>query len=266
VTEKEMVSSMNWTEAVKTGFETVKMIAKWGGVIAALVLALLLARSCSGERDAQARLERAQEAHEIDKADLVRVHEADRSKLEEELEVAKAENADFAAALAKATKEFDARPILVARASTGPVPVEPLKPDPFHVEPSPRPDGCRLWPGDQGEIKVTQAVVETRKGNRVLVGAAEALRVSPEPSLRLFGGEFSTPVTMALGEPVDLQRKKGWIVMAGPVALATEGQGRFGGGLGVVSPPFVFDHIAVAALGAASSGFGELFLGLAWRQ
>jgi hypothetical protein len=235
-------------------------------VLACMVLTALLIRSCRGEAEAVARLEREQEAREIEKAGLEIVSEAKAGALRVEIEAMRRESADFAAALDDARAKLkDTRPILAARASTGPVPVEPrpapspgqeqpLKPDPFHA------DGCLLRPGDKGEVRVSEALLETRKGNRVLVGSALALRVDPGPPVLLFGGQFETPITSALGEPAPLPAvtRKRWIIMAGPAAALTRDGGHFGGSAGVVSPPLLFDRVGFGAVVTAGDGYASI--------
>lgn len=235
-------------------------------ILACMVLTALLIRSCRGEAEAVARLEREQEARDIEKAGLELVAEAKAGALRVELEAMRSESADFAAALDDARAKLkDARPILVARASTGPVSVEPrpapnpgpeppLKPDPFYS------DGCLLRPGDKGEVRVSEAVLETRAGNRVLVGSAEALRVAPGPPVRLFGGPFQTDVTSALGEPAPLpaSARKRWILMAGPAAALTREGGHFGGAAGIATPPLLFDRVGFGAVVTAGDGYGSI--------
>jgi hypothetical protein len=218
--------------------------------VAALFALALLARACNGEREARAELIRVQEQAEIRAAGLELIEGAEQAALQIELEAARKGSADFAEALALAQAALKARPTIVVRASTGPVPVE----TPEDPDPPTKPDGtpaerpCLLRPGDQGEVTVTEAVLETEAGNRVLVGAAEAYRVSPEPRLRLFGGSFRTEITEAKAEPLPLASSPGW----GAGLMAGLGTSGVLGSAVVATPPVFGDHLF--GVGVVSAG------------
>jgi hypothetical protein len=232
-------------------------------IVAVLFALALLARACNGEREAKAELIRVQEQAEIRAAGLELIEGAEQAALQLELEQAKKGSASFAEALARAEEALKARTVIVVRASTGPVPVE----TPENPDPPKKPDGapaerpCLLRPGDQGEVAVTEAVLETEAGNRVLVGAAEAFRVSPAPRLRLFGGSFRTEITEAKGEPVPLESSPGW----GAGLMAGYGTSGPLGSAVVATPPVFGDHLF--GIGAFSAGPGSVAFqaGFIWR-
>lgn len=194
-----------------------------GGLALALVAALaLLVGQCNGRRAAEAALAaeraRAAEGRELERAGQVVVEAV--PDLAPRVATLEAENADLKAALEAARKAAKgARPVMIAHGSTGPVKASGKPRDtpsqanaatpgasPAPISsPVPAPTGhsgegatsssCLLAEGDQGEIRVDAVALQTRAGNRVLVGAASAHRLNPEA--RLFGGSFSAPVTWA---------------------------------------------------------------------
>lgn len=201
----------------------------WIVVIALVVGALLMFRACRAESTAKAELLRYQEESRAAEAGLIVVHSAEKAALSAQLEWARKESREFAEAYDAASEALKARPVIVVRASTGPVPVTtssfddkkrevPMDP-PDHMPaqiapgmpaPATPPAPCLLSEGDQGEITITETVLQTEAGARVLVGAADAFRVTPEPRMRLFGGSFRTEITEAQAEPVPFRRSPGW--------------------------------------------------------
>jgi hypothetical protein len=57
------------------------------------------------------------------------------------------------------------------------------------------PPVCVLARGDQGQIRVDAVRAETRAGNVVAIGQAEAVRVAPPPETVLFGGPFEAALS-----------------------------------------------------------------------
>jgi len=205
---------MTWGERFDAVASAVRAFWWVALVVGLFVVVLLFARACNAAGAAAAALARARDDAIADKAGLERVYEATRATLQAELDEARASSATFSAALERAQAALEARPVLVVRASTGPVPVgqppkEPGTPDPQDPT-APAVSPCLLSDGDTGEIEVTQAVLQTDAGTRILVGAAEAYRMTPEPRLRLFGGSFRTEVTESKAEPLPLRRSPGW--------------------------------------------------------
>lgn len=167
----------------------------WGVVVLAGVVVLLLVVAWNRSRTAAGELARHLEAEQLRAAGLEVAAEKDRADLWDEANKASAESEDLRRALAEArTAAQGERPVLVARCSTGPRPAAgaarpATSPPPAPGSAAPPLPACLLAAGDQGEVQVDEVVLETRGGNRVLVGAASAWRVAPDRS-RLFGGPF----------------------------------------------------------------------------
>ncbi len=139
------------------------------------------------------------EAARLDAAGVARAKAASESQLRAEIDAARVEVRGFAEALARAERAARARPVSVARSSTGPLPIEPPR---TQNGPQSGP-ACVLREGDRGQVDVAFAELRTEAGNRVLVQAAQASRVEPDGSLRLlFGGELRTDLTRYLSSEV----------------------------------------------------------------
>jgi hypothetical protein len=171
----------------------------WSAVVVAGVVVLLLVVAWNRSRSAAGELARHLEAEQLRAAGLEVAGEKAAADLWEEANRASAENEDLRRALEEARKAANGeRPVLVVRSSTGPTPVSgaarpgavacPDAPAPPATPPLPV---CLLAAGDQGEVLVDEIVLETRGGNRILVGAASAWRASPARA-RLFGGTFNS--------------------------------------------------------------------------
>jgi hypothetical protein len=209
---------------------------------------------------AQDAATKAAEALEL-KAKCLAVAEQSNAKLAADYAKAKTESALFAAAAADAMSKLKAaRVVSVISASTGPQPVRPDATKPAASGSSP---ACALLETDQGEIEVRQATIQTQAGNRVVVGAAEAYRVSPRRWL--FGGTFSAPLTEASEEAKPAARAPGW--GAGPLA----GISTAGGQLGVIvaTPegrlPVLGGQVFGVATGVGGSGQFAVSAGIVWR-
>lgn len=169
----------------------------WAVVVLVAVVLLLLVGAWNRSRRDAGELARHLEAEQLRAKGLEVAAEKDRSELWDEANRASAENEDLRRALEAARKAAQGeRPILVVHASTGATPATgaprpgpvacPDAPVPVAAPPAPV---CLLAAGDQGEVLVDEVLLETRGGNRVLVGAASAWRAAPERG-RLFGGPF----------------------------------------------------------------------------
>lgn len=60
---------------------------------------------------------------------------------------------------------------------------------------------CLLAEGDSGHVDVTTSGLETRAGNRVVVGRAACMRDAPAPPTEVLSGTFSAPLSVSLEEP-----------------------------------------------------------------
>jgi len=92
---------------------------------------------------------------------------------------------------------------------------------------------------------VEAAGLRTRSGNLVVVGAAEAWRVSPTPPARLFGGPLKLEVSTAAEG-----RAAGW----GAGALAVAGRSGWAVGPAVSPPPLTFLGLQLEVLVGAGVG------------
>ncbi len=174
-----------------------KIDLKWLAVVA---LALLTAGSlacASRERRAAALARTEAEAARLDAAGVARAREASERQLRAEVAAAEAEVRGFAGALSRAEQAAKARPVTVARSSTGALTVEP----PAAPAQGAQPD-CVLRAGDRGRVDVAFAELRTESGNRVLVQAAQASRVDLDGPHLLFGGELRTDLTRYLSSEV----------------------------------------------------------------
>jgi hypothetical protein len=246
-----------------------KAIGIWLLLAAVLLLALVLFRECSSRRAAEDQLAKEREAAAIDRAGLERIHDVEKAALAKELKAARGESADFRAELARAQAALaGAKVTSVVRASTGPRPVSTTPPETpsnglASAECLPAGPDCALTEADQGEIRVTEATVETKAGNRVLVGAAEARRVRDDRVL--FGGPFSVPVTEASELAPPSPRRPGW--GAGPlVGIGT--RGAFAG-IAVATPegrmPLLGGQVFGLAQGTGGGGEFAVIVGVVYR-
>lgn len=258
-----------WTERF-TAVGALLKAAWWILVLVALMAgALLLSRACDRADTAEAALRRANETATAEKLGLIVVHEVKEQVQLAKIKAMSAESAGFAAAWQAAEAKLEARPVIVVQASTGPVPLstpevvhsgKPVDAGGKNDSGLPAATACRLSPGDQGEIVVRAAVRQAKEGTRDVVGHAQAFRVSPRELL--FEGSFEAPVTEALSEPVPLDDEIGW----GGGALAGIGTSGLTGGVMILSPPLLGDHLSAVGtvqLGAGPSG--SILAGLVWR-
>lgn len=100
--------------------------------------------------------------------------------------------------------------VRVVRASTGPIVAggEPRQcplPPPSQECACPPAPVCLVAPGDSLEIRVAEVDLQTKLGNRVVVGTGECLRVLPLPETSLARGPFEQSLTTVheLAPPAD---------------------------------------------------------------
>lgn len=157
------------------------------------------------------------EARALAAEGLAVVHSSTAADLAHQLEVVSQGNASLAAEVERLRRTARrTRVVRVTRASTGSVAATGSP----RLEPAPQPRACLLSLGDTGEVRVVEAVLETGAGNRVLVGTAEAWRLTPAPATALISGQFRAELTESLEEPVP---PAGWPTWALGVAAAAGG-------------------------------------------
>lgn len=254
----------SFTEKVKAFAEIARGAFWWVLIIGIVVACLALARACGAEKTARSELLRYQQEAAAEKADLIVVYGAREGELREKLQELTDRSSQFEEELARAQAELKARPVMVVRASTGPVRVERPPELPKDGEES-HEDGrtCLLYPGDEGQIEVSQVVLQTDQNMRQLVGFGEAIRTSPEPRIRLFAGTFRSEVTEARAEPIQVRSSPGWGAGGG---LGADTDGRLLLSATVASPPFLRDHFEALLTATGASDRFALQAQLIYRR
>ncbi len=192
--------------------------SRWTLPVVLVVVALVMAWRLDAGRRAQGEAARLAEAEQLRQRGVAAAAQERARGLERALREAVAASEDLGAELARVRVAAPgARPVLVAKGSTGPVKAGglpralegrglaaqgeeqaggagPQSHDPPAAESPPSP-ACLLAEGDEGEIRTAVAGLETRAGNLVVVGAAEAWRLTP-PATRLFGGPLRLEATV----------------------------------------------------------------------
>ncbi len=167
----------------------------WTLLGAVVVLGLVLTCRLNRGRDAEAELRRRVEADVLKARGQLVAEQVRGDALDKLVRQIVGENEELARALEQARRAAPgARPVATARTSTGAVVAGGTPRAPEERGPAAAPP-CLLAPGDQGEVRVDQVVLETRAGNRLLVGTAAAWRMSPAPATRLFGGPFQAALS-----------------------------------------------------------------------
>lgn len=251
-------------DQAKAFLERWRFFASWGLCV---ILGFMLVRGCNRTGRAEADLARVQEQLELERNGQEVVDPV--PDVRPRVDQLEAENEDLRVALAKARAAAPgATPIGAGHASTGPVhvggvpPVLVSPPQPEASAPCPV---CLLVAGDTGEVRVDQVVLETKGGNKVLVGAAAAWRLMPAPETKLFGGPFDADLTgFAEKVPPDAPGSR-W--GAGPL-VGVSGQGWLAGGV-LTSPearlPLIGWRVSAAVVAAAGSSQGLALAGVVVR-
>jgi len=100
--------------------------------------------------------------------------------------------------------------VRVVRASTGPMVAGGVPREcPAHTPDTgcvcPEVPVCLVSPGDSLEVRVAEVDLQTKSGNRIIVGTGECLRLLPAPETSLARGPFEASLTTVheLAPPVD---------------------------------------------------------------
>jgi len=203
------------------------LIAVFAAVSCVATIILALRR----DADVNDRLQREIEARELEAQGLVVAAQKEQKDLRTQVASLEANNVDLMEALSRARRASPgSRDVSAVQASTGPVGASgDARPTVVSDDPK-----CLLAEGDMAEIRVDQVEIETKAGNRVIVGAAECRRVEPKPETRLAGGPFEASLTtaMVIGKPK--QKPPGWGV--GPAVMVSSSDG-LAYGVAVSAPP-----------------------------
>lgn len=231
----------------------------WALPVLLVVVALWLAWRLNAGRQAAEEASRLAEEARARAAGQLVVEQARGRALELEARRLAGQNEDLAAELARARAALPgARVTGTASSSTGARPAGGApRPGPvvYRCEPAPGapsapPPACLLAVGDEGEIRVDQVVLDGPRGAQLLVGAASAWRVAPEPRAKLFGGPFRAELSRAQSEAPEA--RPGW--GAGVVALA--GRSGWAAGPALSPPPLRLWGLQLEAFAGAGVGPG----------
>jgi len=238
---------MSWKERFESAGAFAR-VAWWALLIVALFFALLLgARACNGESTAKAALARfQQDAHLREVGFLVAM-----DATQKELASKAAEIPELQAEINRLKKVApEVRIVRVERIVTAPAPAEGVpRPPSMPGEPCPQ---CLFAWGDTGQLRIDAVDLETREGNQVAVVHGEAWRITPGPETRILAGMASAPVSSLAAELPPLTRTPGIGVGLG-IGYGTSGP--LGSAM-IISPPFLWQHVELAAIVSAGPGMG----------
>ena len=221
-----------------------EQILRWGPLIGALVLALVLVRQCNGRRGAEAALEaerkRTSEARQLADAGVEVVEQEEQRDVDAYVHKLEAQNADLKRANEQLRRAApDARATGAIKASTGRVVAggapRPTRPSgeggkeeqapgsPAGPSNPPTPGNCPpclLAEGDPAEVRLEGTTWRTGKGNDAVTLALGAYRLDPGGPVRLFGGPADLELTHALETATPAKQLERW--GAGPLVVGTQ--------------------------------------------
>lgn len=206
----------------------IKGVMPYLGTVAAIIFAVLLARSCNRADSAEAALRKAHEAEKLADAGLPPEAEGGKKDLEARISQLAKENATFRASLQEAQEKLKGMKPKVVEvikwrtqpgAATGPVlpPITPPSPG------CPPEAPCLVRPGTPLAIEGIQAKLETRGGNRVLVASGSCLRLEPPPEVAIYTGAIEFKKTEGISETVPPPATGAHPWIAGVVVSAADG-------------------------------------------
>jgi hypothetical protein len=171
--------------------------SRWTPVVLVALLAAVLVQRLDAGRRAAHEAARLAEAEVLRQKGVAVAAQADARALRAALQGAVARSEDLAAELERVKRASPgARPVAVAHATSGPLQAggaaRPTVP-PTSAAACP---ACLLAAGDRGELRLAQATLQTKGGNLVFVGAAEAWRLEPAPVTRLLAGPLRYEATV----------------------------------------------------------------------
>jgi len=221
--------------------------------LAACVVILFI--TLNHEKKARLEAERQVEATELKaKGELV-AEDTKAADLKIDLEALQREFAGLKMALEIARKKIGvARLVEVDKFLTVPVPV-------LYGSRDSADGGCVLEGGDSAEIRIAELRLQTKLGNDLAIGVAQAWRLEPGPPTLLFSSAFQASTSQMKVDlaAVSAPKLPGW--GAGPwLAVGTAG---VGAGAVVATPvaPFLFGT-KIEGTGAFSVGPGNFSIGV----
>ena len=188
------------------------------GIGAAVLFAVLFARSCNRADSAEAELKRERDSANLRDAGMPPEVAENAKAVAEKVEELKRESAAFKAALEdaqaklKAAGEKPPKVVEVVRYVTKPGSAGGTAPDAAPRpqapgggmegggearEPGPGASSCLVSPGDTMQIQVSEATLETRAGNRIITGSAACRRLLPKPETTIYEAPIAMNLTQA---------------------------------------------------------------------
>lgn len=167
---------------------TFDKVRPWVLPVVGLVVVVLLALAWNRSRGQTRALEKEREAARLEAAGISRAHELEKGQLLARVAELAAESSGLRSELARVQAAAPgARPVAVVSGTTGPQRVtggpvahsEPLAGPPIAGQPHPgEPERtCHLWDGEGLELRVKGVALETKNGNLIAVGTAQAVAV-----------------------------------------------------------------------------------------
>ena len=198
------------------------------GTVAAIIFAILLARSCNRAESAERKLKKAEEAGKLVDAGIPPEAEGGSKELKGELDRLVKENNEFKAALEEAQEKLKGmkpRVVEVVRWRTRPggatgsslPPVAPPSPG------CPPEAPCLVRPGTAMAIEATEAKLETKAGTRILVASGSCLRLEPPPTVAIYTGAIEFKDTKSISETIPPPATGAHPWIAGVMVSAAEG-------------------------------------------
>ena len=180
----------------------ISRVIPWAIIVAMAAIGVWLVQRAWWQ---ESEAEREAEMRELEAQEQIVEIRKERDQLKADLDVMLDMNNAMQGALDEARKVAPgAKVVRVVRASTGQVTSDGVpriegRPENYQSMTGSQPIDCLLARGDTAEIRVDQVELETKAGNRVLVGTAEAWRLTPEPETKLIAGPFEADFTHVSG-------------------------------------------------------------------
>jgi len=218
------------------------------GIAAAVIFAILLARSCNRADSLEGEIRRERERGSLADAGVPALPAGDRKAVEKALEEEKKKSALLAATLLEAEAKIKAatgkppKIVEVIRYSTKPGPAVGAPVSGPVAGGSPTTLPCLVPVGGTMRIDFSGARLETRAGNVVVTGVAACVRITPPPEARIYEGAIdpSSIAGMKLEKSGEgkLASSRRWI--AGVVGSSDGAKWSVGPSLGYAGNRFVF--------------------------